>query len=180
MNEDQTLKSSNSLGYKPKFAEPFSTKRHRDNEDTGPSSASLYGAVSPPYRSKASSGKQHPSPSSTSNEHRPSPPPLLPLPTRSLPTTDSSLLLFSQFSYSSYSHLDASSTLSPVSNSYHLLEINNERRLIVRCGMTITNYHISKLFDLVPNMEECSPLSLNTFNERKNSSSSRRKSDVLI
>jgi hypothetical protein len=53
-----------------------------------------------------------------------------------------------------------------VSNSYHLLDINNERRLIVRCGMTITNYHISKLFDLVPNMEECSPISLNTFNER--------------
>lgn len=84
----------NLLGYKPKFAEPFSTKRHRDNEDTGPSSASLYGAGSPPYRSKASSGKQHPSPSSTSNEHRPSPPPLLPLPTRSLPTLDSSSLLF--------------------------------------------------------------------------------------
>ncbi len=53
-----------------------------------------------------------------------------------------------------------------MSNSYHLLDINNERRLIVRCGMTITNYHISKLFDLVPNMEECSPISLNTFNER--------------
>lgn len=32
--------------------------------------------------------------------------------------------------------------------------------------MTITNYHVSKLFDLVPNMEECVSLSLNTFNER--------------
>jgi RNA recognition motif-containing protein len=135
--------------YKPKFAEPFSSKRHRDNEDAGPSSASLYGAVSPPYRQKVPSGKQHPSPSSNSNEHRPSPPPLLALPARSLSNADS----------------NASSTLSPVSNSYHLLDINNERRLIVRCGMTITNYHISKLFDLVPNMEECSPLSLNTFNE---------------
>ncbi|CAF1123671.1 unnamed protein product [Adineta steineri] len=135
--------------YKPKFAEPFSSKRHRDNEDALPSSASIYGAVSPPYRQKMSSGKQHPSPSSNSNDHRPSPPPLLPLPTRSLSNNDS----------------NQSSTLSPVSNSYHLLEINNERRLIVRCGMTITNYHISKLFDLVPNMEECSPLTLNTFNE---------------
>ncbi len=65
-----------------------------------------------------------------------------------------------------FGYLDPSSTLSPVNNSYHLLDINNERRLIVRCGMTITNYHISKLFDLVPNMEECSPLTLNTFNER--------------
>jgi hypothetical protein len=63
--------------------------------------------------------------------------------------------------------LDQFSALSPVSNSYHLLDINNERRLIVRCGMTITNYHISKLFDLVPSMEECAPLTLNTFNERK-------------
>lgn len=52
------------------------------------------------------------------------------------------------------------------SPAYHLLDHNNERRLIVRCGMTITNYHISKLFDLVPNMEECSALSLNHFNER--------------
>jgi hypothetical protein len=66
-----------------------------------------------------------------------------------------------------FGYLDPSSTLSPVSNSYHLLDINNERRLFVRCGMTITNYHISKLFDLVPNMEECSALSLNTFNERR-------------
>ncbi len=52
------------------------------------------------------------------------------------------------------------------SPAYHLLDNNTERRLIVRCGITITNYHISKLFDLVPNMEECSPLSLNIFNER--------------
>lgn len=50
---------------------------------------------------------------------------------------------------------------------YHLLDNNNERRLIVRCGTTITNYHVSKLFDLVPNMEECTPLNINTFNERK-------------
>jgi hypothetical protein len=78
-------------GYKPKFAEPFSSKRHRDNEDPLPSSASIYGAVSPPYRQKVSSSKQHPSPSSNSNEHRPSPPPLLALPTRSLSNPDSSL-----------------------------------------------------------------------------------------
>jgi hypothetical protein len=45
----------NFLGYKPKFAEPFTTKRHRDNEDALPSSASMYGAVSPPYRQKMSS-----------------------------------------------------------------------------------------------------------------------------
>jgi len=80
------------LGYKPKFAEPFSSKRHRDNEDALPSSA---GAVSPPYRQKVASGKQHPSPSSNSNEHRPSPPPLLALPTRSLSNTDSSLFSYS-------------------------------------------------------------------------------------
>ena len=55
------------------------------------------------------------------------------------------------------------------SPAYHLLDHNNERRLIIRCGMTITNYHISKLFDLVPNMEECSALSLNNFNERMRS-----------
>ncbi|CAF0806330.1 unnamed protein product [Adineta ricciae] len=137
--------------YKPKFAEPFSSKRHRDNEDSVPSSASIYGAVSPPYRQKLSSSKPHLSPSSNSNDHRPSPPPLLPLPSRP--------------SSSNVESNQSSSTLSPVSNSYHLLDINSERRLIVRCGMTITNYHISKLFDLVPNMEECSPLSLNTFNE---------------
>ncbi len=83
-----------SLGYKPKFAEPFSSKRHRDNEDAGPSSASLYGAVSPPYRQKVPSGKQHPSPSSNSNEHRPSPPPLLALPARSLSNADSSLFVW--------------------------------------------------------------------------------------
>ncbi|CAF3397491.1 unnamed protein product [Rotaria sp. Silwood1] len=136
--------------YKPKFAEPFSSKRHHDNEDTLPSSASIYGTISPPYRQKISSSKQHLSPSSISNDHRPSPPPLLPLPTtRSLSNIESNQPL----------------TLSPVSNSYHLLEINNERRLIVRCGMTITKYHISKLFDLIPNMEECSPLNINTFNE---------------
>ncbi|CAF4698154.1 unnamed protein product, partial [Rotaria magnacalcarata] len=64
--------------------------------------------------------------------------PLLPLPSRSL------------------SHIE---TNQPVTSSaYHLLDNNNERRLIVRCGTTITNYHISKLFDLVPNMEECSGL----------------------
>lgn len=57
--------------------------------------------------------------------------------------------------------------LSPLYNSYDLFESNNERRLIVRCGMTITKYHVSKLFDLIPNMEECSPLSVNTSNERK-------------
>ncbi|CAF1089188.1 unnamed protein product [Rotaria magnacalcarata] len=138
--------------YKPKFAEPFSSKRHRDNEDTLPSSGSIYGAVSPPYHQKILSSKQHPSPSSISNDHRPSPPPLLPLPTtRSLSNNES----------------NPSLTLSPLNNSYHLLENNNERRLIVRCGMTITNYHVSKLFDLVPHMEECSSISLNTFNERK-------------
>ncbi|CAM4916186.1 unnamed protein product [Rotaria socialis] len=129
--------------YKPKFAEPFSSKRHRDTEEILSSSASLYGALSPPYSHKIQLGKQHQSPSS--NDHRPSPPPLLPLPSRSL------------------SHIE---TNQPVTSSaYHLLDNNNERRLIVRCGTTITNYHISKLFDLVPNMEECSGLNLNTFNE---------------
>lgn len=137
--------------YRPKFAEPFSSKRHRDAEDALPSSASISGAISPPYRQKSSSNKQHPSPSSNSHEHRPSPPPLLAVPNRS-----------------STNSVEQASALSPVSNSYHLLEINNERRLIVRCGMTITNYHISKLFDLVPNMEECAPLSINNFNERMN------------
>ena len=77
--------------YKPKFAEPFSSKRHRDNED---SSASIYGAVSPPYLQKVSSSKQHPSPSSNPAEHRPSPPPLLALPTRSLSNADSSRFIF--------------------------------------------------------------------------------------
>ncbi len=87
-----------STGYKPKFAEPFSSKRHRDNEDTLPSSASIYGAVSPPYRQKMSSNRQHPSPSSNSNEHRPSPPPLLALPPRSSSTTaESSLFVFCFF-----------------------------------------------------------------------------------
>ncbi|CAF1964711.1 unnamed protein product [Rotaria magnacalcarata] len=129
--------------YKPKFAEPFSSKRHRDTEEILSSSASLYGALSPPYSHKIQLGRQHQSPSS--NDHRPSPPPLLPLPSRSL------------------SHIE---TNQPVTSSaYHLLDNNNERRLIVRCGTTITNYHISKLFDLVPNMEECSGLNLNTFNE---------------
>jgi hypothetical protein len=83
---------NNFIGYKPKFAEPFSSKRHRDNEDSLPSSGSIYGAVSPPYRQKISSGKQHLSPSSNSNDHRPSPPPLLPIPTRSLSNVESSLL----------------------------------------------------------------------------------------
>lgn len=78
------------LAYKPKFAEPFSSKRHRDNEEVPASSASIYGAVSPPYRQKMSSGKGHPSPSSNSQDHRPSPPPLLPLPSRSLSTVESS------------------------------------------------------------------------------------------
>ena len=86
--------NKNFIGYKPKFAEPFTSKRHRDNEDALPSSASIYGAVSPPYRQKMSSSKQHPSPSSNSNEHRPSPPPLLPLPTRSLSNIDSSSFSF--------------------------------------------------------------------------------------
>jgi RNA recognition motif-containing protein len=116
--------------YKPKFAEPFSSKRHRDAEEILPSSASLYGAFSPPHRRI---NKSHPSPS---NDRRSSPPP-------SLSRTES------------------------ISPAYHLLDNNNERRLIIRCGITITNYHISKLFDLVPNMEECSSLSLNTFNERR-------------
>ncbi|CAF1026865.1 unnamed protein product [Rotaria sordida] len=31
--------------------------------------------------------------------------------------------------------------------------------------MTITKYHISKLFDLIPNMEEYSPININIFNE---------------
>ncbi|CAM4781396.1 unnamed protein product [Rotaria magnacalcarata] len=131
--------------YKPKFAEPFSSKRHRDNEEILSSSASLYGAVSPPYSHKMPMGKQHPSPSSHSTDHRPSPPPLLPFPSRSLSHTESNQPITSSFN--------------------HLLDNNNERRLIVRCGTTITNYHISKLFDLVPNMEERSPISLNTFNE---------------
>ncbi|CAF1020631.1 unnamed protein product [Rotaria sp. Silwood1] len=132
--------------YKPKFAEPFSSKRHRDTEEILSSTASLYGAVSPPYCHKIPIGKQHPSPSSNSTDHRPSPPPLLPLPpSRSL------------------SHTETNQSIT--SSAYHLLDNNNERRLIVRCGITITNYHISKLFDLIPNMEECSSLSLNTFNE---------------
>jgi hypothetical protein len=53
------------------------------------------------------------------------------------------------------------------SPAYHLLDNNNECRLIIRCGKTITKYHISKLFDLVPHMEECSAMSLNRFNERR-------------
>ncbi|CAF4682781.1 unnamed protein product, partial [Rotaria sp. Silwood2] len=78
--------------YKPKFAEPFSSKRHRDTEEILSSSASLYGAVSPPYCHKIPIGKQHPSPSSNSTDHRPSPPPLLPLPpSRSLSHTETSL-----------------------------------------------------------------------------------------
>ena len=116
--------------YKPKFAEPFSSKRHRDAEETLPSSASLYGAFSPPHRRL---NKSHPSPT---YDRRLSPPPSL-------------------------------SRIDSISPAYHLLENNNERRLIIRCGMTITKYHISKLFDLVPNMEECSALSLTTSNERK-------------
>ncbi|UJR09481.1 hypothetical protein I4U23_013719 [Adineta vaga] len=120
--------------YKPKFAEPFSSKRHRDAEEILSSSASLYGAVSPPYRQKLSIAKQYSSPST---DRRPSPPPLLPLPSNQTIT----------------------------SSSYHLLDNNIECRLIVRCGKTITEYHISKLFDLVPHMEECSFLNLNTFNE---------------
>ena len=91
------------------------------------SSASLYGAYSPPHHRINS--KQHLSP-----------PPSL---SRTLSHNES------------------------ISPAYHLLENNNERRLIIRCGLTITNYHISKLFDLVPNMEECSPLNLKKFNERK-------------
>ena len=81
-----------SIGYKPKFAEPFSSKRHRDNEDTLSSLTSINGAISPPYRQKMSSSKQHPSPLSNFNDHRPSPPPLLPLLTRSLPNTELSSL----------------------------------------------------------------------------------------
>ncbi len=104
------------------------------------SSASLYGALSPPYRPKIRLGKQMSSPSSNSTDHRPSPPPSL---SRTLSHNES------------------------ISPAYHLLDNNNERRLIIRCGITITNYHISKLFDLVPNMEECSSLSLNTFKERR-------------
>jgi len=126
--------------YKPKFAEPFSSKRHRDAEEILSSSASLYGALSPPYRSKIRIGKQIPSPSSNSTDRRSSPPPSL---SRTLSHNES------------------------ISPAYHLLDNNNERRLIIRCGITITNYHISKLFDLIPNMEECSPISLNTFNERR-------------
>ena len=53
------------------------------------------------------------------------------------------------------------------SASYHLLASNTECRLIVRCGKTVTEYHVSKLFDLVPHMEECSALNFNTFTERK-------------
>lgn len=53
------------------------------------------------------------------------------------------------------------------SASYHLLDSNTECRLIVRCGKTVTEYHVSKLFDLVPHMEECSALNFNTFNERR-------------
>ena len=80
------------LGYKPKFAEPFSSKRHRDAEEILSSSASLYGAVSPPYRHKISINKQYPSPSSNATDRRPSPPPLLPFPSRSLSHNESSLL----------------------------------------------------------------------------------------
>ncbi len=79
------------IGYKPKFAEPFSSKRHRETEEILSSSASLYGAVSPPYRHKIPQGKQYPSPSSYSTDRRPSPPPLLPFPSRSLSYTDPSM-----------------------------------------------------------------------------------------
>ncbi|CAF1202921.1 unnamed protein product [Adineta ricciae] len=113
--------------YKPKFAQPFSSKRHRDAEEI----SSSYGALSPPYRQKASVTKQHPT------DRRPSPPPRLP----------------------------SSSSQTITSASYHLLDSNTECRLIVRCGKTVTEYHISKLFDLVPHMEECSALNFNTFNE---------------
>ncbi|CAF1476423.1 unnamed protein product [Rotaria magnacalcarata] len=143
-SSSSNLSRSNS-SYKPKFAEPFSSKRHRDNEEILSSSASLYGAVSHPYSHKMPMGKQHSSPSSHSADQRTSPPFLLPFPSRSLSHTESNQPITSSFN--------------------HLLDNNNERRLIVRCGTTITNYHISKLFDLVPNMEERSPISLNTFNE---------------
>jgi hypothetical protein len=82
------------IDYKPKFAEPFSSKRHRDAEEILPSSASLYGAVSPPYRQKMPINRQHSSPSSNSTDRRPSPPPLLPLPSRSLSHNKSSLLSY--------------------------------------------------------------------------------------
>ncbi|CAF1361441.1 unnamed protein product [Adineta steineri] len=131
--------------YKPKFAEPFSSKRHRDAEETLPSSASIYGAFSPPYSHKISTNKQHLSPSSYSTDRRLSPPPLLPFPSRSL------------------SYPDSNQTIT--SPAYHLLDNNNECRLIIRGNKTITKYHISKLFDLVPHMEECSLLNINTFNE---------------
>ncbi|CAF0962227.1 unnamed protein product [Rotaria sordida] len=45
--------------YKPKFAEPFSSKHHCDNEDTLPTPASIYDAISPLYRQKISSTKQY-------------------------------------------------------------------------------------------------------------------------
>ncbi|CAF3706911.1 unnamed protein product [Rotaria sordida] len=102
--------------YKPKFAEPLSSKHHCDNEDTLLTPASIYDAISLLYRQKISSTKQY-----------------LPLSTCSLSNIES--------------------------------KINNERRLIVRCEMTITKYHISKLFDLIPNMEEYSPININIFNE---------------
>ena len=151
-------------GYKPKFAEPFSSKRHRDTEENLPSSGSLYGAVSPPYRHKIPMVKQYLSPSSYSSDRRPSPPPLLPFPSRSLSYTDPSLFSIIKLTkIISFLHSDQTLT----SPAYHLLDNNNECRLIIRCGKTITKYHVSKLFDLVPYMEECSPISFNTFNERK-------------
>ena len=174
MTRTERIASSNRTflsGYKPKFAEPFSSKRHRDNEDALPSSASIYGAVSPPYRQKMSSQvnnihPRHPIPMIIDRHH------LLYFhyllaSLSNMPTQVSCLLSLSHSTKCFFSFRDQTFTHSPVSSSYHLLDINNERRLIVRCGMTITNYHISKLFDLVPNMEECSPLTLNTFNERK-------------
>ncbi|CAF0961461.1 unnamed protein product [Rotaria sordida] len=112
------ISSTHREDYKPKFAEPFSSKHHCDNEDTLPTPASIYNAISPLYRQKISSTKQY-----------------LPLSTCSLSNIKS--------------------------------KINNERRLIVRCEMTITKYYISKLFDLIPNMEEYSPININIFNERK-------------
>ncbi|CAF1026848.1 unnamed protein product [Rotaria sordida] len=45
--------------YKPKFAEPLSSKHHCDNEDTLLTPASIYDAISLLYRQKISSTKQY-------------------------------------------------------------------------------------------------------------------------
>ncbi|CAF1424756.1 unnamed protein product [Didymodactylos carnosus] len=145
--------------FKPKFAEPLTSKRHRDREEPNSPSSSIFTTT----------------PSSPSNSTSP----------RHIQHSSSPVVSVERYNYQPNSLLQKQPRLNepttrspnfvsclpipmprPPSTYPNLLESNTERRLIVRCSANINLYHISKLFDLIPGLEECSPIKLQTLRDR--------------